>query len=98
VTLASGVVAYLRNVNGAPAVVAADHGQWHVDYSEHLNGWPRRVRIRSVSGDVDVTAALGEVEINIEIETRAFEVTVPPSAEPMSLDHLRSVMPLRAPQ
>ena len=32
-TLESGTVAYLRNVNGVPAVVAADQGNWRVDYS-----------------------------------------------------------------
>ena len=96
VTLASGTVAYLRTVNGAPAVVAADQGQWRVDYSMPQNGWPRRVRIRSTSGDVDMTADIGEFEMNTAIESRAFEVAIPPNAAPMTLDHLRSVVPLRA--
>ena len=61
VTLGSGIVAYLKTVNGTPVVVAADHGDWRVDYAQHLNGWPREVRIRSVSGDVDVTAAIARV-------------------------------------
>lgn len=98
VTLASGVNAYLRDVNGPTVVVAADHGQWHVDYANHLNGWPRQVRIRSNSGEVDVTAALGEFEVNTEIDPLAFEVAVPATAAPMTLDHLKSVMPLRASQ
>ena len=98
VTLASGVVAYLKNVNGATVVVAADHGQWRVDYGNYLNNWPRQVRIRSVSGEVDMTAAVGEFEINTEIDSKAFEVAVPATAAPMTLDHLKSVMPLRATQ
>lgn len=96
VTLASGIVAYLKNVNGSPAVVAADHGTWRVDYAAHASGWPRQVRIRSVSGDVDVTAAVGELEINTDIDPLAFEVAVPANAASITLDHLRSVMPLRA--
>jgi hypothetical protein len=96
VTLASGVVAYLKAVNGVTVVAAADHGQWHVDYSDHLNGWPRRVRIRSASDDVDLTAALGEFAVNTEIDSRAFEVAVPAGATTITLDHLKSVMPLRA--
>jgi outer membrane biogenesis lipoprotein LolB len=96
VDLATGITAYLRPVEGAPAVVAADHGSWRVDYAMHRNGFPRQVRIRSVSGDVDMTAALEQVEINTEIDPRAFEVAVPEKAAPITLDHLRSVVPLRA--
>jgi hypothetical protein len=98
VDLATGITAYLRPVDGAPAVVAADHGSWRVDYAMHRSGFPRQVRIRSVSGDVDMTAALEQVEINTEIDPRAFEVPVPDKAAPMTLDHLRSVVPLRASQ
>jgi outer membrane lipoprotein-sorting protein len=98
VDLASGITAYLRPVNAAPAVVAADHGSWRVDYAMHRNGFPRQVRIRSVSGDVDMTAALEQVELNTSIDARAFEIGVPEGAAPITLDHLRSVVPLRASQ
>jgi hypothetical protein len=98
VDLEQGITAYLRNVDGAPAVVAADHGEWRVDYATHRNGLPREVRIRSVSGDVDMRAALEQVEMNTQIDPRAFEVSVPPDAAPITLDHLRSVVPLRATQ
>jgi outer membrane lipoprotein-sorting protein len=96
VDLDSGVIAYLRRIDGAPAVVAADHGHWRVDYSMHRSGFPRQVRLRSIAGDVDMTAALEQVEINTAIDPRAFEVEVPASAAPITLDHLRSVVPLRA--
>jgi hypothetical protein len=98
VDLESGVVAYLRPVNGVPAVIAADHGAWRVDYAMHRNAFPRQVRIRGVSGDVDMTAALEQVEINTSIDPRAFEAAVPASATPITLEHLRSVVPLRATQ
>jgi outer membrane lipoprotein-sorting protein len=98
VTLASGTVAYLRSLDGRPTVVAADQGSWRVDYAMHQGGWPRRVRIRSLSGDVDMSADIGEFEMNTEIDSRAFEVNVPANAAPMTLDHLRSVVPLRATQ
>ena len=96
VDLDSGVVAYLRNVGGVATVVAADHGNWRVDYSMHRNGFPRQVRIRSVAGDVDMTAVLEQVEINTEIDPKAFVVEAPANATPITLDHLRSVVPLRA--
>jgi hypothetical protein len=98
VDLDSGVVAYLRTADGVPVVIAADHGNWRVDYALHRNGFPRQVRIRSVSGDVDMTAALEQVEVNTPIDPRAFEVQVPEGASRITLDHLRSIVPLRAAQ
>ena len=98
VDLADGIVAYLRNIDGVPGIVAADHGQWRVDYGMHRNGFPRQVRIRSVAGDVDMTAAIGQLEVNTEIVPRAFEIEAPPGATPITLDHLRAVVPLRATQ
>jgi hypothetical protein len=98
VDLAAGIVAYLRPIDGTPVVVAADHGDWRVDYAMHRNGFPRQVRIRSVAGDVDMTAALEQVEVNTAIDPRAFEVVAPAGAAPITLDHLRSVVPLRATQ
>lgn len=98
VTLATDIVAYVRLVNGVPTVVAADHGSWRVDYAQHLSGFPRQVRLRGASGDVDMTVALQQVEVNTEIDSRAFDIVVPPTATPMTLDHLRSVVPLRATQ
>jgi hypothetical protein len=95
VSLGDGKTAYMRAVDGVTAVVAADHGQWRVDYRDHQGGWPRSVRIRSTDGTVDLTAAVGQLEINTEISDKAFVVDVPPSAVPMTLDHLRSVAPLR---
>lgn len=95
VTLGAGIVAYLKNVNGTPFVIAADHGNWRVDYANHLNGWPRTVRIRSTSGEVDMTAGIEQLEINTEIDEQAFAVAVPADADPMTLDHLRSIAPLR---
>ena len=98
VDLDTGVVAYLRNVDGAAAVVAADHGNWRVDYRMHRNGFPRQVRIRSASGEVDMNATLEQVEINTAIDPRAFDAQAPATAAPITLEHLRSVVPLRATQ
>ena len=97
VVVGAKTIAYLRTIDGQPRIVAADDGEWHVDYSQFQNDWPRQVRIRSVAGDVDMTAALEDVSINTKIDSRAFEVTIPPDAAPITLDHLRSVVPLRAP-
>ena len=89
----SAINAYLKNVNGAPALVAADYGEWLIDYTNHQNGFPRNVRIRS--GTVNISAAIEQLEINTAIDDRAFAVDIPPNAERLSLENLRSVAPLR---
>jgi len=104
VTVGSEITAYLRDVGGLPVVVAADHGQWRIDYANHLNGWPRQVRIRSADAPanatpsqvtVDITAALEQLEINSGIDEKAFVVAPPAGALPITLDDLRTVAPLR---
>lgn len=102
VTLGNGIVAYVRDANGQPVVTAADHGQWRVDYANHLNGWPRQVRIRSAGSDeggqaitIDISANLDQLEVNTGIDDKAFVVNPPANAVAISLDDLRSVAPLR---
>jgi outer membrane biogenesis lipoprotein LolB len=95
VRLGADRVAYIRTQQGRPVVVAADYGPWHVDYSEHVSGYPRVVRVRR-SGDAttDITARVGELEVNTTINPLAFTLAIPPDADPMTLDELRSVAPL----
>jgi len=95
VTLGPDRVAYLRLRQGQPVVVAADYGPWHLDYSEHLSGYPRVVRVRRANdATTDVTARVGELEVNTTINPLAFTLEVPSDADPMTLDELRSVAPL----
>lgn len=105
VALGPDRVAYLRTRQGQPVVVAADYGPWHLDYSEHLSGFPRVVRVRRLrqgygaqgpSGEAttDVTARVGELEVNTDINPLAFTLEIPSDADPMTLDELRSVAPL----
>lgn len=99
VRLSESIVAYLKVQNGERLLVAVDYGNWRVDYAEQRNGFPRRVRIRSATGAVvDVSAALTELEVNTEIDDRAFEVVIPPGAIAMSLEQLGSVTQLRPTQ
>lgn len=96
VTLGERRTAYLRDVAGRPLVMAADYGPWQIDYADHLNGWPRTVRVRGTGGaDVDITARLQQVEINVPIEPRAFEVDIPADAARVTLDDIRSLAPLK---
>jgi hypothetical protein len=96
VTLGERRTAYLRDVAGRPLVVAADYGAWQIDYADHLNGWPRTVRVRRADAtDTDLTARLQQLEINVSLEPAAFDVEIPAGTERVTLDDLRSVAPLR---
>jgi hypothetical protein len=95
VTIGPERVAYLRAQNGQTVVIAADYGPWHVDYSAHAAGFPRVVRVRR-AGDttLDITARVEQLEVNTQINPRAWVVEVPSDADPMTLDELRSIAPL----
>ncbi len=101
VTIAPERVAYMRTVQGRPVLVAADYGRWRVDYSQHAGGFPRVVRVRSASGAsadpatvIDITARVEQLEVNTQINPRAWSVEIPSDADPMTLDELRSIAPL----
>jgi outer membrane biogenesis lipoprotein LolB len=100
VTIGPARTAYLRVQNGQPVLTAADYGPWHVDYSGHASGFPRVIRIRNSAvgspGDqgIDITARIEQLEVNTQINPRAWDVEIPSTAEPMTLDELRSIAPL----
>lgn len=96
VRLGKQVTVYLRTRSGQGLVVAADYGPWRVDYADHISGWPRTVRIRSADSDrVNATARLDQLEINADVDDRAFVVDVPTDAERLTLEDLRAITPLR---
>jgi outer membrane biogenesis lipoprotein LolB len=95
VTIGPERVAYIRIVQGRPVLVAADYGPWHVDYSQHANGFPRVVRVRRAGdGAIDITARVEQLAVNTQINPLAWKVDVPSDADPMTLDELRSIAPL----
>jgi outer membrane biogenesis lipoprotein LolB len=87
--------AYLAAQQGRTVVVAADFGQWRVDYADYQGDWPRTVRVRRVDGGADITARVGELEVNTTIDPAAFAVTIPPDFDPMTIDELRSVLVIK---
>jgi hypothetical protein len=90
------ITAYLRPVGGAAQLVAADYGGWRVDYANHVNGFPRSVRLRSAGGTaIDITATIAQLSTNVSIPDRAFAIEAPPNAAVLTIDDLRSVAPLR---
>jgi hypothetical protein len=97
VSSADGRTVLLRRRDDAWWLAAVDGPGWRADYSAVLNGFPRQVRLRSEDGRVDLTAAVQQLEVNTPIAAAAFEVTIPQDAEPMTLEQLRAVAPLRTP-
>jgi hypothetical protein len=96
VALKPDMTAYLQQRSGAVVVAAADYGPWLIDYADHVNGWPRTVRIRSKErGQVDAVARLDQLEINTPLDAKAFEIDVPEDAERITLNDLRAIAPLR---
>ena len=99
VTIGPERVAYLRVVNGQPVLTAADYGPWHVDYSAHAGGFARVVRVRRAGAlakaeEIDITARIEQLQVNTQINPRAWSVDIPSDADPMTLDELRSIAPL----
>lgn len=84
---------YLRN----GAVVAADHRGWQIEYADPQGGIPRTVRVRRPSPlAVDLTAVIGDLQTNVDLDARAFVVEVPADAVAITIDDLRRSSPLAA--
>ncbi|MBP7776111.1 MAG: hypothetical protein KA371_03195 [Acidobacteria bacterium] len=85
---------YLRD--GLP--VAADYRGWQIEYAGRRSGVARQVRVRRTvaAGAIDLTAVIGDVEMNVDLDSRTFAVEVPPDAVAITLDDLRQSSPLTA--
>jgi hypothetical protein len=78
-------------------VAAADYRGWQVDYAAAAAGRTVRVRRTLPRGAIDLTAALSQIEMNVDLPADAFMVEVPATAAAVTLDDLRAASPL-APQ
>ncbi|MBA3638761.1 MAG: hypothetical protein M3541_13950 [Acidobacteriota bacterium] len=94
---------YLRRVDGRWRVGGATRGPLRIVYADFSGGLPRTIHLRSdapaggtAKPVADITLRVSQLEINTAIDPRAFEVTVPPSALPLSVEELRRAGPLGA--
>jgi hypothetical protein len=79
------------------AVVRRDQGRpaWRVEYRSFENNLPRLIRMTSLdSSRFDLRLALSQVELDAKLPAAAFEVKVPPSADPITIQELRRSGPL----
>lgn len=80
-------------------IVAAVHRQpgrpeWRAEYHEFQNGLPRTIRFASSDpGGFNLRLELSQVDISTPLGAEVFEVKIPASADPITLDELRQSGP-----
>lgn len=98
IDLTDGSTLFVEREGEAWAPRAGRRPRWQVEYPSWRAGFPATVRLRSTDSaiDVDLTAAVSQLETNVPLDASAFAVTIPASALDLSLDELREAGPLRA--
>jgi hypothetical protein len=81
------------------AVVVSEPGGsgWRAEYRDFSGGLPRSIRL--VDGDArrfDLRLTLSQVDLNVPLGPEVFEVQIPPSTTPISIEELREQGPLAA--
>jgi len=90
---ASGGSTYVRRIEDRWRVAAAVRGELTILYADFASGLPATVHLRA--GNVaDITLRVSQLEINTSIDAKAFEVDVPPGAQPLTIEELRRSGPL----
>ena len=97
IDLEGGAVLFLTRANDAWQPRAATRQGWDVEYANWQGDFPRTVVLRSMTSGVDVelSAAVSQLEANVPLDAAAFAVTVPPGTKPLTLEELRDAGPLR---
>ena len=95
IDLDGGATMYLRRM-GSWQVRAARRSGWEVEYPAWQGSFPQQIRLRSVNepANVDMTATLTQIEVNVDVDPAAFAVDVPANAAPLSVEELREAGPL----
>ena len=95
IDLGGGATMYLER-RGEWQLRAARRDGWDVEYLRWQGTFPQSIRLMSSNKqiDVDLTADLAQIEVNVDIESSAFTVAVPPDARPLSISELRASGPL----
>ena len=93
-------VTYLRRVENRWRVGGATRGGLTLMYETFVSGLPASINIRSTGGQAgaalvaDIRLRVSNLEINVPVEAKAYEIAVPPDAEPLSVEELRRAGPL----
>ena len=97
IDLSGGATLFLERATPGWRPRAARRPGRQIEYAEWQGAFPAAVRLRSTDPDVDVdlSAAVSQLEANVTVDPAAFTVTVPDDMLSMSLDELRDAGPLR---
>lgn len=102
---AGGHEVYLHRDGGNEPwrLVAAVHrdpsaGPWRAEYRDFERGFPRTIRLVSERGErFDLRLRVSDLDLDVPLGPEAFEVNVPASADPITIDELRRSGPLAEP-
>jgi hypothetical protein len=97
IDLFGGITLYLQPAaQNMWTLRAAKREGWQIEYPSWSGNFPQTVRLQSTQPkvNVDLTATLSQIETNKDLEDAAFNVAVPPGADPITLDELREAGPL----
>jgi SulP family sulfate permease len=89
---------YLASTRGRWRLRAAQRGDWRIDYLEwpEQATFPARLQLTATTPlVVTLRAGLAQTEANVPIDNAAFSITVPPDADPITVEELRQAGPLR---
>ncbi len=88
IDLSGGATVYSRRSSISPVISMGKVGDIIVEYSEHVRGLPRKLRIQTVAATppTDLTIELTQVNVNTVINPEAFEVSVPPTFSSVAFD------------
>ena len=91
-------VTYLRRVEGQWRVGGASRGGLTLTYDRFAGGRPGAIGIRSGAGGggpaADIRLRVSGLEVNTEVDPKAFALEVPSGTDPLTLDELRRSGPL----
>jgi outer membrane lipoprotein-sorting protein len=89
---------FLRQLEGQWRVVAATRGSLTIEYSNFAGGRPSTVHLHTTPAPgvapADLTLRISQVEINTPLDDAVFNVDVPRTAVPLTLEELRRAGPL----
>lgn len=93
---AGNATLFLRQQDGQWRITAARRGSLTIEYSNYSNGRPSTVHLyttpQSGAAPADLTLRTSQVELNVPLEDTVFNVEVPRTATPVTLEELRGAL------
>lgn len=92
---AGNATLFLRQQDGQWRLIAARRGSLTIEYSNYSNGRPATVHLYTApqsGAAADLTLRTSQVELNVPLEDTVFNVEVPRTATPVTLEELRGAL------